>query len=319
MRTATTRTGSRTRTVLSLLEPGEALVLPFLVLLALLAVARPSAVGHPDSRSALAASAVLAALWCAAAAWCPVWHGRRSRLTKHARGLLALALCLLLYPSLRWAVPMLHPARYDAALARADRWLFGGRDPLTMVEPLMHPTLTAALCWVYFCLWVPPLSLAVVLAVRGRHRELSDLVLALTLGHCAGFAGYFLLPAIGPWYELADRFTVSIDGNWWIAHYRAHNNNVDAFPSLHIATTTLVGLLAWRDCRPLLWLLSPLLVAIGLSTLYLRWHYVVDVLAGLALAAAVRLLAPRLNAAWPRTRAVLPRPAKAPARHGVPL
>jgi membrane-associated phospholipid phosphatase len=166
---------------------------------------------------------------------------------------------------------------------------------------------------------VPPVSLAVTLHVRGRDREVSDLLPALVLVPCAGFLGYFLVPAVGPWYELAGRFTVSIDGNWWIAHYRAHNNNVDAFPSLHIATTTVVGSLAWRDCRPLLWLLSPLLVAIGLSTLHVRRHYVVDVLAGLLLAAVVRLVAPRLNTAWPRSRTALPHRSGARPRHSVSL
>ncbi|MEU0050365.1 phosphatase PAP2 family protein [Streptomyces sp. NPDC006309] len=105
---------------------------------------------------------------------------------------------------------MVHPAHYDAVLARADRWLFGGRDPLPMLDPLVHPTLTEVLCCAYFCMWVPPVLLGVVLYRRGRDRELSDLLLGLVLIHCAGFAGYRLVPAVGPWYGVAGRCTVRL-------------------------------------------------------------------------------------------------------------
>ncbi|MET9550066.1 phosphatase PAP2 family protein [Streptomyces sp. NPDC006627] len=286
-----------------MLDLKEVFVLPFLVLLIALAAHDPSLVVHEDSRTALAVSAVVIVVWCAAALWCPGWHDTTSRRVRCGRDLAGVALCLLLYPSLRWAVPAVHPARYDAVLARADRWLFGGRDPLLLIEHLVHPELTAMLGLAYFCAWVPPVALGLLLYVRHRDGELSDLLLGLVLVHCVGFLGYFLVPAVGPWYGLADQFRVSLSDNWLVAHYLAHNNNVDAFPSLHIAATALVGVFTWRDCRPLFWLTLPLLLAIGVATMYLRWHYVVDVLAGLLLAAAVRLLVPRLNAAWPRLRA----------------
>lgn len=285
------------------LDPKEVIVLPLLVFVGTLAVVAPQRISGPDSELALALSALLIVVWCVAAVRCPAWHQVTPRPVRLVRNLIALVLCLGIYPSLRWAVPLVHGRRYDSALAAADRWLFHGRDPLPMLDPLVSPPLTTVLAIAYSCAWMPAAALGLYLYLQGRDQELSDVLTGLVLVHSVGFLGYVLVPATGPWRELADRFTVPLGDSPWVTHYYAYNNNVDAFPSLHIASTLLVGCFAWRDWRLLWWLASPLLVAIGFSTLYLRWHYVVDVLAGLALALAVRWASPRINAAWAAVQA----------------
>ncbi|MER5217799.1 phosphatase PAP2 family protein [Streptomyces sp. NPDC002838] len=284
--------------VVRVLDPKEVVALPFVALVAVLAAGQPSAVAHPDSRAALALSAGLIAVWCGAAMCFPVWHSLRPHWGRRVRDVIAVVLCLAVYPSLRWAVPMVHPGNYDPVLAAADRWLFGGRDPLPVIDSLVSPAVTAVLGFAYSCEWVPILALSVILCARRRDREWSDLLLGLVLVQSAGYVGYFLVPAVGPWYGLADRFTVPLGDSFWIRSYLEHSISVDAFPSLHVATIILVGCFAWRDCRTFYWLISPLLVAIPVSTLYLRWHYVTDVIAGLAVGVIGRLLAPRINAAW---------------------
>ncbi|MDF3142279.1 MULTISPECIES: phosphatase PAP2 family protein [unclassified Streptomyces] len=316
MQLAMAKLGNGAKSLVSLLDAKEALTVPVVVFLGGLAAANPSTVEHPDSRRALIGSAALIAVWCGAAAGCPSWFGTSSRLARLGRDLLVLALCMVVYPSTRWAVPLIHDSHYDGALAAADRWMFGGRDPLPLLDPLVHPLSTAALGLAYSCAWVPGVALGFLLYARGRDRELSDLLLGLVLVQYAGYIGYFLVPAVGPWYGLADRFSVSLGDSWWIASYRSHSTGSDAFPSLHIATTVLVGCFAWRDCRRLWLLMCPLIGAIGLSTMYLRWHYVTDVIAGLVLAAAGRLLAPRLNDAWAQVRSGWSSPSHRPVAAG---
>nr|MBP9825039.1 phosphatase PAP2 family protein [Thermoanaerobaculia bacterium] len=58
-----------------------------------------------------------------------------------------------------------------------------------------------------------------------------------------------------------------------------------AFPSLHLATTALGLIVAWRVWRPLLVLLVPWNLAIAASAVYFGWHYALDIYPGLALAA----------------------------------
>ena len=63
---------------------------------------------------------------------------------------------------------------------------------------------------------------------------------------------------------------------------------MDVFPSLHTALPLFITAFLWRDGRRLAAiLLAPVSLGIVVSTVFLRYHYGVDVLAGMLLAAAM--------------------------------
>jgi membrane-associated phospholipid phosphatase len=84
-------------------------------------------------------------------------------------------------------------------------------------------------------------------------------------------------------------FSHAVTGGW-MTHFtdavvRNGSNRVDVFPSLHVAVSTFI---LGFDRRYARWRFRAYLApAIGLwvSTVYLRFHYGVDVLGGFALAA----------------------------------
>src|SRR6185295_16806001 len=104
-----------------------------------------------------------------------------------------------------------------------------------------------------------------------------------------GFIGYSLLPAAGPWKALATEFREPLTGGWLtdlnMLIVSRGSNGVDVFPSLHCAVSAFF---LCFDCRhrPLRFriLLLPC-VGLWISTIYLRYHYAVDVVAGFVLAA----------------------------------
>src|SRR5262249_26874542 len=57
-------------------------------------------------------------------------------------------------------------------------------------------------------------------------------------------------------------------------------------------------LFAWRYLRGWFWVLLPFVAGLWLSTIYLRHHYVVDLLAGWALAPVGAWLPPRIDGGW---------------------
>ena len=83
----------------------------------------------------------------------------------------------------------------------------------------------------------------------------------------------------------------------------------DVFPSLHVAISFVVWLYAYRNSKKLFWILSPLILSLWLSTLYLRYHYLIDVVAGLILAPLSFLLANWLFRRWGEIPVSLPIPA----------
>lgn len=129
-----------------------------------------------------------------------------------------------------------------------------------------------------------------------------------------GLLGYVLVPAIGPMYTLHGQFTVPLSQPVALFNREMQFMNLarvqrDIFPSMHVAISFLVWLYALRNSRPLFWLLSPLVLSLWVSTVYLRYHYLVDVVAGLLLAPACFLLANWLFARFGALAFAMPIPA----------
>ena len=116
-----------------------------------------------------------------------------------------------------------------------------------------------------------------------------------------GFLGYSLVPAAGPWVHMAGEFAVPLTGGWMTELNArvigAGSNGVDVFPSLHCAVSAYLLVFDWRHRR---WRFAAyVLPCIGLwvSTVYLRYHYFIDLVAGFALAAAALAVARRFEPA----------------------
>ena len=60
-----------------------------------------------------------------------------------------------------------------------------------------------------------------------------------------------------------------------------------AFPSAHVSGAVVVSLVAWRHQPRLAYLLVPIAGSVMIATVYGRFHYVLDALAGAGLALAV--------------------------------
>ena len=65
------------------------------------------------------------------------------------------------------------------------------------------------------------------------------------------------------------------------------SNGVDAFPSLHCAVTSYLLMFDWWHRRWRFWIYLVPCAGLWLATVYLRYHYAIDCLAGFALAGAV--------------------------------
>ena len=75
---------------------------------------------------------------------------------------------------------------------------------------------------------------------------------------------------------------------------------LDCFPSGHTAVSLLALMLAWRYARRLTPIMAPLVLALIVSTVYLRYHYVADVVGGVCLAVGSFFVSEWLHAAFER-------------------
>lgn len=204
----------------------------------------------------------------------------------------------LIFKQLAVLVPAVHPAVLDDMLLSWDRALFGDH-PGAYFDAVASPLLTEVLraCWLSY--FIMPFLVAVPLYRRKDPRAFHETVLVLVLGWLISFLGYFAVPAQGPGYFpdaipapdciRAEGATRSVA----LALFALEGHMHDIFPSGH----TIIALLALRQAarHRLKWwyLLVPLVLGLLVGTVYLRYHYGVDIIAGFVVAAAV-LLAVRL-------------------------
>ncbi|BCB25931.1 hypothetical protein SKTS_08170 [Sulfurimicrobium lacus] len=229
--------------------------------------------------------------------FCAMLAGMAWLARRHARrpgwGRLA-AVCAFLavgmnvsYQSMAGAVPAVRTVRFDAELLAIDRWLLG-ETPSVALARLATPWLTEimSLCYILFM----PLLFVSLLRYFFRRRELlGEFYAGLFTVYGLGFLGYLLVPAAGPWLAHPELFDAALSGGPITALNQTMvtqgSNRVDVWPSLHCAVSTFILGFAWRHHRnEFRWLLLPV-AGLWFSTLYLHYHYFVDVLSGFALAA----------------------------------
>jgi membrane-associated phospholipid phosphatase len=110
-----------------------------------------------------------------------------------------------------------------------------------------------------------------------------------------GYFGYTLVPAIGPYAVYTSEFATPLTGyfmtDFLAGIYPTGTNYTDIFPSLHCAVTAYLLLFDMKWNRRRFWICLIPSLGLGFSTIYLRYHYFVDVLAGLAVAAVALCIA----------------------------
>jgi membrane-associated phospholipid phosphatase len=205
---------------------------------------------------------------------------------------------LVLFNSLGDIIPSLWGRTFDAVLIRTDVALFGCHPTLWM-EKLINPLLTALLQLVYISYYFMPLSLGALLIAKHRDRELDEAMFGIVLCFYLSYVGYLFVPAIGPRFTLAHLQTMDLQAGPITQSIQGilnslEHNKTDAFPSGHTAIALMSLYYAWKHREKTLSLiLLPLVSMLIFSTVYLRYHYVIDVIAGVLLAILTITLAPR--------------------------
>ena len=209
---------------------------------------------------------------------------------------------LITFNSLGTLITFLHDTTIDASLIRIDQAIFGVH-PTVWLERLFTPLLTDMLQLAYVSYYFIPLALGIILINRGRTAEFEEVLFGILLCFYLSYVGYLLFPAIGPRFTLSHLQTTDLQGSTLMAAIQdglnaLEKNKTDAFPSGHTAISLLCLYYAWKEREKVLFAtLFPLVTGLVVSTVYLRYHYVIDVIAGAGLTGLTIMLAPVLRRA----------------------
>jgi membrane-associated phospholipid phosphatase len=276
-------------------EPGRGMwpvdwvVLPYYALVAVVIACLHSRL--PGWPAMLAWHAVALAI-----AWAAIRSpGHASFLFRHWYPLPYVAWC---YRETSILIPAIRTGDSDAALAHLDYRLWGA-NPTVWLERLSTPALTEFLQIVYTAFVPVVLLIAFLLWRRRRYAEFRYYAFLIALGFLVSYVGYVLVPARGPRFFLAHLQTLELRGLWFTAALqlsldRLETRAWDCFPSGHTALTILAWYGSRWISRSLYWIYFAYTLSIISATVYLRYHYTIDVLAGAVVAGLLVLVAPYL-------------------------
>ncbi len=208
---------------------------------------------------------------------------------------------ILIYESLGDLIQHLQPD-FDPILIGIDFSIFGVH-PTVWMEQWIVPWLTDLMSLAYISYYFLPVTLIGVLYWKDRTDDLKASLFVLALSYYLSFIGYILFPAIGPRYTLTHLQSVPLTGGFITDFVRdvlnaLEHNKRDCMPSGHTQIALTVLYLAYRYEKLLFYLFVPVITGLILSTIYLRYHYVVDLAAGTALAIGCMAVGPRLYGWW---------------------
>jgi membrane-associated phospholipid phosphatase len=208
---------------------------------------------------------------------------------------------VLIYESLGDLIQYLR-ADIDPSLIQIDFFIFGVH-PTVWMEQWIVPWLTDIMSFAYISYYFLPVILIVTLYLKGRMEEFNQSVFIVAFGYYISFIGYILFPAIGPRYTLIHLQSVPLEGSFLTDFVRdllnaIEHNKRDCMPSGHTQIALMVLYLVHRYERFLFYVLFPIVCGLILSTIYLRYHYVIDLFAGATFAVGSVIIAPRLYRWW---------------------
>lgn len=222
---------------------------------------------------------------------CATFAARDSRWPEW-KGTLQFIACWLIFPLFKAIREVFITHTADAALLALDRRLWGGRSLPEHLFGWESVWLSELLSSGYFLFYFVVLLPSIWFSVRRRTREARAFFLGLSLMYLVGFAGYLLVPAGGPYMAFPSQFPYPVHGaamtHFLVGVVKAGITGMDTFPSLHSGIGVYVlGFFALGGYRRTAFLLTPVIAALIVATIYLRYHYGIDVLCGLTLAAIV--------------------------------
>ena len=203
----------------------------------------------------------------------------------------------------------------DNVLITIDRWIFGVH-PTVWLHQFAIPALTELLQIAYASFYVLMIVTGLEPYLRKEHDRFNTAMFMYIYGFFLSYIGYLLVPGVGPRFTLHNFATLNNDlpGLFCTNALRDIVNagesiskgavnaialaQRDVFPSGHTQMTLIVMYLATKfklRSRYFLCLFGTLLI---IATVYLRYHYVIDLIAGAGFMLFTIWTAPKVVRLW---------------------
>jgi membrane-associated phospholipid phosphatase len=172
----------------------------------------------------------------------------------------------------------------DAKLIAFDHWLTGVH-PAIWLEQFATPGRNEFMQFAYLTYFVYLLVLGGILYYREDWHGYWSVMTYSAVGYAIGYVIAIFFPVESPWFAMAGSWHGELHGGPFTAliNFIEHYGRVRgaAFPSQHVAGSFAALWGAWRHRRWVFWVMLPLVICMCASTVWGRYHYVVDIFGGM--------------------------------------
>jgi hypothetical protein len=226
---------------------------------------------------------------------------RAGRTLYFATALVAYGAILITHFNIKLWVGVINPSLWDAQFWRIDEML----RPVIAGSMSIHNGLAVIIGpvdWLYLFAFLAMFVCSIIVHSSRSFLVFREMILTAMLVHVLGGLSYLVTPALGPFiYEpgvnaletqrqifmLSAHDAALVGGISWF-HTQGSEflaTGLAAMPSLHVASSAVFVYFAWKHERHLCWFYLPLFGFIMIEAVATRWHYIVDIVAGLGLTA----------------------------------
>jgi membrane-associated phospholipid phosphatase len=179
-----------------------------------------------------------------------------------------------------------HTGVFDEEVIRWERAMFGGAPSAEWARTWPSLLLSESLHAAYAAYYPIIYSVPTILYATGRRRDFAEGVFVLLLSFAVCFLAFTVFPVEGPRYRHIAEMPGAVRAGvlWLLERGSSHGT---AFPSSHVAVAVTQAILATRYFGArgaLLWIPT---TGLALGAVYGGFHYAVDAVAGVVVAAFV--------------------------------
>src|SRR6266704_1084158 len=158
-------------------------------------------------------------------------------------------------------------------------------EELGKLAHLATPARNDFMQFAYLTYFTYLLMLGGILYYRRDWRGYWSVMTYSAAGYAIGYVIAIFFPIESPWFSMAGVWHGSLQGGPFTAtiNFIEHFGRVRgaAFPSEHVAGSVAALWGAWRHQRCLFWVMVPMVMCMCVSTVWGRYHYVMDVFGGM--------------------------------------
>jgi len=233
------------------------------------------------------------------------------RILKNFKILVFIPLIFIIYSQVHEFLPIINSKLYDTEFNKIDIYIFGN-SPAYLLSKYIHPILTEYLQICYFLFFILPFSFAFELYLS-KNENLYNFLQIIFFSFLVSYFLYYLFPAIGPRFTLYNfsEAESSLPGLYLTDTIRSIINvggginqknispslivNRDCMPSGHTWITLVNVYFVFKYHSKFRYLIFIISISLIFATIYLRYHYFIDLIMGSVFAILTILLEPIIS------------------------